>query len=100
MATRALLLASEPIDVVFQNLLESVREVRALISNIDDKSYHLEGKTPSFKNHDVSDFRITLSVKEFGTLINILDGIKGDRNRAFVNPVIHALHKRIFVCQS
>ena len=98
MATRALILASEPIDFVFQNLLESITEARGTISSIDDKSYYLEGKTPSLKNHDVSDFKITLSVKKFGTLISILDEIKGERNRKFISPLIDALHNRVFVC--
>ena len=45
METNALLLASEPIDFVIQNLLESIKELRGTISSIDD--YYLEGKTPS-----------------------------------------------------
>jgi hypothetical protein len=42
METKALLLASEPIDFVFQNLLESIKELRGTISSIDDKCYYLE----------------------------------------------------------
>lgn len=98
MATRALILASEPIDLVFQNLLESITEAGGTIGSIDDKRYYLEGKTPSFRHHNVSDFKITLSVKKFGTLISILDEVKGERNRKFINPIIDSLHNRFFVC--
>ena len=51
METNALLLASEPIDFVIQNLLESIKELRGTISSIDD--YYLEGKTPSLRTERI-----------------------------------------------
>ena len=53
METKALLLASEPIDFVFQNLLESIKELKGTISRFDDKCYYLESKTPSLRTERI-----------------------------------------------